>query len=702
MESDRTKTPEAGGSAGDDAARPMTAAQKKAGADYPVMSATSHADGRIMIGNDIEIFPNRPRPDLASPETRAFEAAFRGQAGGVYALLCSNRRLPRVSAIGTYKGQRNQHIIRLVEAGVVDWKPENRQRLALVFETPRGRKMLPTPDGKPLPIPPDRIVSALIMPVLSVLSDFYQAGMVHGAISPDNMFLTGAEGSETVVLGEGLSSAPFYRLHPFFETAERGMADPAGKGPGTIKDDLYALGMCVAMIARRQNLYAGRTKQQIIRDKIEAGSYVLASGGERLPGGVSDFLRGILNDDENQRWDVEDALRWADGKRPAPKQPRVTLRAARPFIFKDEKYWDLRTVAMAMSENIPEAIAALEKDHFDLWVKRNFEDKILNDRLEKLWQREKGSSREKLMAALSLVLDPYAPVRYRGISTFGEGFGASLADRMAEGGDLNAHAEIITNQMFSTWYGHRFSELPDAAFWVSTFEKCRNFMTQKMAGYGMERVLYMLNKEVCCMSPVLKDYVVLGPGGLLLALEDISRKPDRPESILDRHMMAFISVREPKMIDPHLGHVISRDRGYHLVGVARTLAAIQRRFAIGPVPGVGSWLISMIGPAVDKFNDRDLRQEVAKRMSKLQDSGNLAGILELIDNLALVQDDIARFALARREFIGLEQEKQILSQQLAKRGNYGRATGRQVAMLASAFLSSLCILGYMMLRLTTG
>jgi hypothetical protein len=700
MEPDRTGTGSNGQGAGDDAAQ---ASPRKPGTDYPMISGVGAADGRIMVGSDIEIFPSRPRPDLASPDTRAFDVSFRGQQpGSYYALICSTRRLPRVSSIGAFKSQRNQNLLRLAEAGIVDWKPENRQRLALVFEIPRGRRLLPAADAKPLPLSPDRIVQALIMPVLSVLADLHQAGQVHGAITPENLFLTGAEGSETVVVGEGLSSAPHYRLHPFFETAERGMADPSGKGPGTIKDDLYALGMCVAMIARRQNLMAGRTPQQIIRDKIESGSYVLASGGERLPGGVSDFLRGILNDDENQRWDVEDALRWADGKRPAPKQPRVTLRAARPFVFKGEKYWDLRNVAMAMCANIPEAMAALEKDHFDLWVKRNFEDKMLTDRLEKLWLREKGSSKEKLMSALSLVLDPYAPIRYKNLNVFAEGFGASLAEQIAKGGDLQAHAEIINNQMFSTWYGQRFNEIPDAGLWVSTFEKCRNFMTQKMAGYGMERVLYMLNKDVCCMSPVLKDYVVLGPGGLLQALESIARRPDRPENILDRHMIAFISVREPKMIDPHLGHVISRDKGYNLVGIVRTLAAIQRRFNTGPVPAVGAWLISMINPAVDKFADRDLRQEISKRMGRLADTGNLAAILDLIDNISLSQDDVQRFALARREFYGLEQEKRVLLQQLSHRGTYGRATGRQVAMLASAFLSSMCILGYLMLRLTTG
>ncbi|MEZ0223703.1 MAG: hypothetical protein ACAH83_04055 [Alphaproteobacteria bacterium] len=700
MESDRGATPETGGKDMDTNPRPATGARADLG--YYSMSATSTADGRVMIGQDIEIFPGKPRPDLASLDTTAYEAADRRQPGGQLALLCRSSRVPRVTAIGSYKNIRNPHMLRLVEAGIVDWKPESRQKLCLVFDMPMGKKLLPSRDAKPLRIPEERIVEALIMPVLSVLTDLRHASMIHGAITLENMFLTGAEGAESVVVGECLSTAASYRLHPVFETAERGMANAGGKGPGSIKDDLYALGMCVAMIARRQNLMEGRSVQQMIMEKIESGSYVMASGGERLPGGISDFLRGVLNDDEMQRWDIEDAQRWVEGRRPSPKQPRITLRAARPFLFRGEKFWDLRSVMMSMCNNISDASNAIEKDHFDLWVKRNFEDKAMNERVEKIWEKEKGAPRERLMTCLSTALDPLGPVRYKNISAFPDGFGVSLSIAIARNEDVQTHAEVIAGQYFSNWVSQRFEDMPDAASWVGTFEKCRNFLSQKMPAYGIERVLYILNKEVACMSPVLQNYVVLGPGGLLLALEDISRRADRPETILDRHMMAFISVREPKMIDPHLGHVISRERGFQLVGIARTLAAIQRRFQTGPVPGVGNWLISMIAPAIEKFNDRDLRQELSRRMNRLMDSGNLANVLDLIDNPGLVQDDIQRFALARREYAGLSHERTQIDTQLRKRQGYGRGAGRQAAMLVSAFLSSLCIMVYLMYRFTEG
>ena len=661
-------------------------------------NTTQTADGRIMVGQDIEIYPDKPLPDFASVETQAFAARDRRITGEQFAMLCRNSRVPAVTSIGSYRNLKNPNVMKLIQAGIIDWKPEGRQRLALIFEKPQGRKLMPDINGRPLRIPEEHIVQAMILPALQVLQEFRTLDIVHGAMSLDNIYLFGGEGMEQVMLGECLSSAAFFRLHPVYETIERGMAQPSGRGIGSAKDDLYALGICVAMVLRGVNLMAGKTTSQIIAAKMEQGSFTFASGGERM-GAVSDFLRGVLNDDEGQRWDLDETLRWAEGRRVATKQQFVALRAARPFVFRDEKYWDLRSVAMAFSQHVHEAALALEKDHFALWIKRNFENKILSTRLEKVWEREKGSSKERLIAAVCMALDPMAPVRYRGLSIFPSGFGVALGEVMSRQEDVQAHAEMIATQMFTNWLNQHFEEAgEDTSGLVSLFEKCRNFLVQKMPVYGIERVLYMLNKEVTCMSPVLLNHVVLGPGSLLLALEDISRQGSRPEHILDRHMMAFISVREPKMIDPHLGHVISRDRGHQLVGITRTLAAIQRRFSTGPVPGVGNWLIAMLAPAIARFNDRDLRAEVQKRMTKLDNSGNLAAILELIDNGNLVQDDMQRYVLARREFTGLMRERVAIETQLQRRKTFGKAAGRQIAMLASVSLGSLCILGYLILR----
>ncbi len=660
-------------------------------------------DGRtILLGENIAISPDKPLRDLASFGTEAFAAKDNRLAGEQFAIVCDRSILPRVTTVASYRNLRNPHILRLIDAGVVDWKPLGQQRFVMIFETPSGKKFLSSPEDKPARLSEERIMTGLIVPVLSALSDFRNADIIHGAINAENIFLTGTPGAETAVLGECLSSAPSLRQNPLFETLERSMAQPSGRGQGTLKDDLYAFGVCVAMALRGENPMAGKDPDEIIREKIAHGSYGMMIGRERIHSGISEFLRGVLSDDDLQRWDIDDALKWMEGRRLGLKQPRVSLKAARPFIFCEQKFWDLRSLAKAFSDQPGAAHSVLEGDQFELWIKRNFEDKALELRLERVWEKERNSGREKLLASICMALDPLSPVRYKGISLFPGGLGTALAATVAKDGDIQPYGEIISQQLLNMWINQRFEEVSDATGLITSLEKCRNFLTQKIPGYGIERIIYMLNKETVCLSPVLKTFFVLGPAGLLAALEVLSTAPNRPENILDRHMVAFLSVREPRTIDPHLGQVVSMDESLRVVGIIKTLAAIQHRFHTPPVPGLCRWVLTMVGTAVDRYNDRDLRQELVKNMNRLAESGDMSAILDLVDNNLRVQDDVYRYKLARNEYARLMIEKAAIEKLLNKRKNFGQGIGQQTAMLVSSVLASLLIIGFIIMHFMQG
>lgn len=643
-------------------------------------------DGRILLNGEIEIYPNKPMDGLASFETHGFEARDLREGRPLIALTTGRSRGPRTTIVGSYQNIRNPHLLKLAGAGIVDWPGDNKQIYTLVFDQPPARRLLEPGATRGLRIHEDRIVSALIQPLLSVLSDMHNIDIIHGGVTAENIFIAGGEGSEMAILGECLSSAPFFRHGAVYETIERAMAQPAGRGPGTVKNDLYSLGVCVAMALRGGNPLAGRSVNEIIQYKIDNGSYGALMGGERLPTHLAEFLRGVLHDDEAVRWGIEDALRWLEGRRLSAKQSHTIMKARRPFIFRERKFWDLRTLGIALASHQADAAALMEKDSLDVWIKRNFDDQELEQRIDKLRSREEGALRERVVSDLVQSLDPYAPVRYKTLALFPEGFGTALADAMGRGEDIQPYAEMVALQLFNAWTGQRYAEIPDAANIMSQFEKCRNFLAQKMPGYGIERVLYTLNKETVCLSPILRDYYVLGPGHLLLALERIAQRGTPLDTVLDRHMVAFISVRDPKSVDPFLGHIISHDRAYQVIGVLRTLSAIQKRFQIAPVPALTRMLVPMMGAAVERFYDLDLRQDLLKKLAAAGEGGSLSALLDLVDAPAVVQDDQLRYARARHEFAVLTRERTVLDMQLSQRGVYGLAAGRQVALLVASVI----------------
>lgn len=686
------------GDTGEELSLQQKSSKKQLESGYYSVVSRAGADGKFFIGTDIEVFPNKERPEFAGPGVRGYEAKDRRQESDLVALLCDRETLPRVTHIGSYKSLRNTNLMTLVEAGIVDWPAENRQKFSFVFERPRGRRLLETPDGVPMKLSEDGIIPYMVEPIVRLLAGFRNVELVHGAINLGNIFMAGNEGQESTILGECLSTALGLRQNPIYETQARAMAQPSGRGPGSVSDDLYALGVCVAMVARGENLMKGKTWAQIIHDKIDQGSYATIIGKERIPGGLSEFLRGVLSDDENQRWGLDEVLTWLEGRRLSPKQARVTLKAARPMSFHGQKYWDLRSLGQAFSENVLEAAMEVEKGQFDTWLKRNFDDKGLDLRLGRVWDREKQSPKDRMISFVIMAMDPLAPIRFKGLSMFPDGFGTALAHATARGEDTQYYGEILHQQLFNAWVSQSFDDIPDAAGILAMLERCRTALTQKMPGYGLERIIYMLNVEAPCMSPLLKNFFVLSPGGLLLALENISRQPNRPEALLDRHMIAFISVREPKMIDSNFGYVNSASRGQQLVGIIRVMAGIQRRFSVGNVPGLCSWLISLIPPMIDLLNDRDLRQDLSKRVNALQGSGNLTALLDLVDDPIMIRDDAARFSYAQQEYAALVNEKALISAALQNKHLIGRDTGRQVAMLVACAVSFMAIVGFLALR----
>jgi hypothetical protein len=299
-----------------------------------------------------------------------------------------------------------------------------------------------------------------------------------------------------------------------------------------------------------------------------------------------------------------------------------------------------------------------------------------------------------------MALDPLAPLRYKGLALLPGGFGTSLAYTMYHNKDMQPFGEIVMQQLFNFWSSVQMDTKSNAISAASQFDQCRSFLSHKIAGYGMERVLYTLCKDATCLSPQLKDFFVTSPGGLLLALEEMSKTDNKPDVILDRHMIAFISVRESKMVDPHLGAVVSKDKKQQIVGIIRTLAAIQQRFSVGAVPYVCDWMISIVQPAIDRINNRDLRKKISAQLSHLEGNGNLRTLLDIVDNSEMMIKDGRAYALAKKKYYQLYIESETLSGRLKKKKDIGLGTGRQVAMMVSAVLSSILIVGFLIIYFT--
>lgn len=662
----------------------------------------------VDLTEKIQIFPGQRIDHLSHAGASAYAARSLGDGKSLFAMICGKAAVPRINSIASYKGVNTPGLLQLVESRVVFWPPENQQKLALVFEMPPGPPFMADLDATRDPVPDDTLIRIVLNPMAEILKLMRNSDMVHGAIRTTNIFQGGSAGNEIAILGECLSAPSSYTQPAIFEPIERAMAQPGGRGLGTSEDDLYALGVTMAMLLRGRNLLAGLSDTEVIEAKIEQGSYVALLGSERVSARLTEFLRGVLSDDPAQRWDIDDVLKWMEGRHLNPKQPKIEKKAARPFEFGGEKIWHARALTIKLTQNVSSAAQIIDSGELSQWVRRSLENPAVHKRLE--WAidsaKEGGAGagyQQRLVTRTCIALDPAAPLRYKDISVLPRGFGAALAECAARGGDVKTFADAINLQLVNFWLSVQSEISGDSVALVSQFDNCRGFLRQSMSGYGLERVLYFLCDEAPCLSPTLQNFYVATLPDLAIAFEKISQsEAARPETLIDRHIAAFLSTRDKKIMNQKASLVGSDDKSARNLGALLIFAEIQKRYRLGPLPGLSRWIGDILKPVVDRYHNRPLREKIQKDIEKVKNTGDLVLLASVVDNTQNVRADSDGFAVAVHEYAMLSQEHAQLSQKMQIQGRkMGLKAGQEIAAALSGVISTIIILGLIVINFTS-
>lgn len=684
-------------------------AENIAAEDAPVTGATekqaqpisdSPPAGLAVLNDEIEISVDRRLPQYDQGPVPAYAARARNADKGrqdQIAYLCDNALVPRLRNAGTVAGINNVSMARLVASGVVYWPPSGGQRYCFVYENNLGKPIVSSLSQGGLAWRQDQVMKAVLVPLISVLSDLRDTDLSHGNIRPTNIFDGGVSVVERVILGDCLATPYGYTQPVTYEPIARAMADPISRGRGTIADDLYALGATLAFILRHKDPMEGMSDAQIIQEKLEQGSYAALTGKDRFTGAILELLRGLLYDDEGQRWTLDDVLRWMDGNRLSPKQAARKAKAGRPFTFAHEKYFLPESLAMDLPKNQAEAVQVVENGTLEQWIERSLESKPMLMRYQQAVNtaQEDGQAAgyaDRLTSRVALALDPDGPIRFRNMRFHPEGLPFAMAETVAKRGNMAVYSDIIVQQMMLFWANNHFNFRGDIGSIVSRYDGCRSFLRQKMLGYGMERCLYFLCPEAPCMSPELKNYYVRNPEDLMMAFEHMATRAGRPHMFIDRHIAAFLSIKDRQSIDPFLHELGAPEFHKRVLANIKVVAAIQKRSKLGSFPGISSWIVDILKPAIARFHDRELRTSLKEKIEKMAKAGDLNKIAGLLDNSAMRQEDWNNFKLAMREYADLRQELADVTRKLEDPRGFSREIGQEYAAIASSIVAGIIIL----------
>ncbi len=655
----------------------------------------TNSSNSVALGSRIEIFPAQPLPELNSLNGQAFAARYRADAASsLYAIICPPGLPPRIDEVTPMRTVDNPGVLRLIDAGVVAWSGGARA-YALVYQRPVAPRMMNALTDTHQMLSEDSINHQFITPMIGGLIALAHSGIVHNAIRPTNIFWRIGNSAQPQI-GECLSAPAGLGQPVLFEPIERSLALPLGRGTGIHADDCYAFGVTLAILVMGHNPLAALGDQEIIDLKMNRGSFATIIGNQRLSPPHIEILRGLLADDARQRWSASDLEQWQSGRRMTPKSSDSGRRAARHFDFLGKDYWQVRPLAVALSSNVSEAAKIIDSESLHKWLRRAMNDderandvtSVVND----LKQNGKTANYEdQLVARVCIALDHSAPIRYRGLSMMPMGIASLLAEAAINGNNISILADIISTQLVSLWIEMQKDSKIDFASTGQLFDRMRGLIDKTSFGNGIERITYEANQGLPCLSPAIRSQYVTTSKMLLPALEQVAAGGNRPREPMDRHIAAFLIVRDRRG-ESQLGSMSlpegSLRRGLALLTV---LAELQTRNGPENLPHLAAWLAPIAEPALHRFISKTLRDVIQKQLKDAVTNGDLAKMLRLVDDSKRIDYDRRDFTAARMLYLNIQKEIAALESKTRNRDSVVLGAGKPMAASISSFIAIILI-----------
>ncbi len=656
-------------------------------------ASTGRNDRISVCAGRYEILPDAALPQFSQPAAQAYAVHATRGTGGLIALVTRHGELPRHELVPNAANVNTPNAVRFLESDVVYWPPARRHRPVFVYEKPAGPKLMAVLTEERAPLNNEIGFRQMVESLFEGVRDMYLAGCNHGSINPTNLYMRDSGGTQAQ-LGDFLSGQPGVNQHPAFETIERMMAQPAGRGPATSADDVYAMGVTLLTLLFGRLPVAAVAPEDLLHAKLEKGSLMALLSGMRLSSAYSELMRGLINDDPRQRWTFDDIGHWLAGRRLGSKPAGQLRKAQRSLDFNGVPYVNARLLAHAMTQKPDLAVKIIEDSSLDRWIRRSLGDEEKADAVADAVATASavprgGTLQERIVGRVAQALDPVAPIRFRDAFALPTGVGPLLAHALMTGRSPGNVAELIAAQFINHWVNLPGNFCSENTSVMQIYDGQRMLMDRTQVGFGIERVAYELNPGMPCLSPLLEEAYPLNLRAVLVALEATASRiePDERREPIDRHIAAFILSRYRRMNDrvfPLLAP--TSDPGQRAVAILNIYADLQRKFNPEDMPHLAAWLARLLAPSMDRFHNRALRERILRDVHRLAKRGDLDAMLQLVDDGNMLTQDVEGFDAARAQYLALERairdlgtggtrEKMLLTQ------------GRQITAFLSCFLA---------------
>lgn len=538
------------------------------------------------------------------------------------------------------------------------------------------------------------LLDDLLRPAAAALAALEARGLTHRAIRPGNIFRRAS--GHRVALGCAWAAPPAMHQPAAFEPPYSGMCVPAGRGEGGIADDVYALGVTMLALALGTMPLAGQPPEQVIWRKLRLGSFAALAGEARLPGVIADLVRAMLAPDPEHR-PPPGLLTNPMAARARRVAARPAQRAQRPLEVAAGPVWDARALAYALASDGKQAMHLLQSGELDRWLRRSLGASDLAGSVDQAVRQriadgitDPAASEPRLLMRVIAILDPLAPLHWRGLSLWPDGIGPLLvaASPPAEGSDAQAAfiaqrvEQIVATEAIAVWAVARGAR-GDVSRARADARLLRSLHRQKGWSGGLPRLRYALNRLLPCRAAAVRGVPIATPAELLPLLERQAQAPGSgaPPPV-DRDLTAFLAARLDGSLDGLAGPA-GDGAGAGVLGQLRVLAALQKRLRAAPVPALAKRLAEAAGPTFERWRKQSRRSERQQAAVRAAESGMLPDLLAVLDDPTALVADAAEARQAAAAVRRIEAELAALAEAAPSRARLARETAQTLAAALS-------------------
>jgi hypothetical protein len=524
------------------------------------------------------------------------------------------------------------------------------------------------------------LVACVLLPVAAALLALQTHGLTHRGINPDNLFRASAQ--QPVTLGPFWAAPPASLQPAVFEPPYMARCVPNGRGAGTVADDVYALGVTLLALASGRVPLADMDEATILRRKIELGSYVALTADAQLPQVISDLLRSMLAEDPAHRPSPKLLLNpeQARARRIAARPPRRALQA---LNVGGQMVFSSRELSHALGLKPDLAYPLLKTGAAEHWIRRNLGDPQLGMALEDVTRKpaeqnvpEDSRHREMIVMQSACAIDPFAPLVWRGIAVQPDGIATALATASPE---VTAALEEVVAAEAVVPYLDAQVRRPELASQREEARDFRRWLGSRGPSGGLRRLIYAANPMLPCASPLLANQTVVRINDMLPALDAAAATADRSKPPMDAHIAAFIAAHADSTLTGELMALKSFAGPAERLAVLRLFGRLENRLQPGPLPGLGGWLLQSGFATLEDWRSHKLRAELEETVKQAAAAGQIAVMLQLVDDPAARRADEAGAEAAAARLRVLQAALDDITTSGARRGRIAQTLGQELA-----------------------